>query len=59
MHKQLEGRVVNAKLPDGLCLVRVDAVLIEQVLVNLLENACKYTPIGSPSILLPNFPTIR
>ncbi len=48
MRKQLAGRAVNAKLPDGLCLVRVDAVLIEQVLVNLLENACKYTSAGSP-----------
>ncbi|MGZ5050492.1 MAG: DUF4118 domain-containing protein [Methylobacter sp.] len=48
MHKRLKGREVNVKLPDELCLVRVDAVLIEQVLVNLLENACKYTPAGSP-----------
>ncbi len=48
MRKQLEGRTVNARLPDDLCLVRVDAVLIEQVLVNLLENICKYTPKGSP-----------
>jgi two-component system sensor histidine kinase KdpD len=48
MHKRLEGRVVDAKLPDDLCLVRLDGVLIEQVLINLLENACKYTPTGSP-----------
>ena len=48
IQKRLKGRPVNVKLPDELCLVRVDAVLIEQVLVNLLENACKYTPAGSP-----------
>jgi len=48
MRKRLNGRVVNTQLPDELCLVRVDAVLIEQVLVNLLENACKYTPKDSP-----------
>lgn len=48
MHKRLEGRVVNSELPAGLCLVHVDAVLIEQVLINLLENACKYTSVGSP-----------
>ena len=29
-------------------LVPVDNVLIEQVLVNLLENAAKYTPPGTP-----------
>jgi len=48
MQKRLKGRTVNVKLPDELCLVSVDAVLIEQVLVNLLENACKYTPAASP-----------
>jgi two-component system sensor histidine kinase KdpD len=34
--------------PDELPLVRLDAVQIEQVLTNLLENAAKYSPPGTP-----------
>lgn len=48
MSQRLAERDVNSKRPEGLCLVNVDAVLIEQVLVNFLDNACKYTPAGSP-----------
>jgi two-component system sensor histidine kinase KdpD len=55
MHKRLKARSVNTKLPDGLCMVRLDAVLIEQVLINLLENACKYTPAGSPIDITADF----
>jgi two-component system sensor histidine kinase KdpD len=48
LQKRLEGRPVSVKLPRDLPLVHVDAVMIEQVLVNLLENAVRYTPPGSP-----------
>jgi two-component system sensor histidine kinase KdpD len=40
----LQRHVVEVHLPRDLPLVRIDALLIERVLVNLLENASKYTP---------------
>uniref|UniRef100_UPI002FC6916F DUF4118 domain-containing protein n=1 Tax=Hydrogenophaga sp. TaxID=1904254 RepID=UPI002FC6916F len=40
----LAGRHIRVDLPDGLPLLHLDTVLIERVLVNLLENAVKYTP---------------
>lgn len=48
MDELLAGRDVSVELPGDLPLVELDAVLIERVLVNLLENASKYTPPGSP-----------
>jgi two-component system sensor histidine kinase KdpD len=47
----LQGRPVQVRLPDDLPLLQLDAVLFERVLVNLLENAAKYTPAGSPIAL--------
>src|SRR5215831_5760806 len=44
LRARLEGRPVRIALPKDAPLVKLDAVLIEQVLVNLLENALKYTP---------------
>jgi two-component system sensor histidine kinase KdpD len=47
MEPQLAGREVTVTIPEDLPLVNVDDVLLGQVLVNLLENAAKYSPPGS------------
>jgi len=44
LEPQLAGRMVVTNLPGEPALVAFDAVLIEQVLMNLVENALKYTP---------------
>ena len=48
MDERLKGRMVNVDLPLTLPLVCIDGILIEQVLINLLENAVKYSPAGTP-----------
>ena len=45
----LGGLAVQTDLPPGLPLVEFDAVLVERVLVNLLENAARY---GAPPIVV-------
>ena len=46
--ERLAGREVRTDLPPGLPLVTMDFVLIVQVLVNLIENAVKYSAAASP-----------
>ena len=46
--ERLKDHPVRVSLPADLPLVPMDGVLIEQVFVNLLENAAKYTPAGTP-----------
>jgi two-component system sensor histidine kinase KdpD len=48
LEEVLAGRDLRVDLPPDLPLVQLDAVLIERVLVNLLENAAKYTPPATP-----------
>jgi two-component system sensor histidine kinase KdpD len=48
MSGTLDLRRVRVALPEDLPLLHLDAVLIERVLCNLLENAAKFTPTGSP-----------
>jgi two-component system sensor histidine kinase KdpD len=44
----LQEREVILRIPDTLPLVKVDAVLLQQVLINLIDNANKYTPSTTP-----------
>jgi two-component system sensor histidine kinase KdpD len=45
--RQLANHRVHTRLDPQLSLLHVDGVLIEKLLVNLLENAAKYTPAGT------------
>lgn len=47
LERVLGARPVHVEIPDGL-VVSGDDVLLEQVVWNVLENAAKYTPSGSP-----------
>ncbi len=45
---RLNDHPVTVKLPGNLPLIPFDSLLLEQVFMNLLENAVKYTPKGTP-----------
>jgi hypothetical protein len=48
LDEQMKDHPVTVALPPDLPLVPLDAVLMEEVFINLLENAAKYTPAGTP-----------
>ncbi len=48
MQPFLLGRVVHMEIPDDLPPVKLDYLQIDQVVTNLIENAVRYTPAGSP-----------
>jgi two-component system sensor histidine kinase KdpD len=48
LNEELGSRRVKVEIAPVAALAPFDTVLIEQVLVNLIENATKHTPSGSP-----------
>jgi two-component system, OmpR family, sensor histidine kinase KdpD len=44
----LTGREVTVALRPGLPMLKLDVFLMERALVNLIENAIKYSPAGQP-----------
>jgi two-component system sensor histidine kinase KdpD len=48
LDERLAGHPVTTALPADLPLVPIDGILIEQVLINLVENAIKYAPTDTP-----------
>ncbi|HYE69295.1 MAG TPA: sensor histidine kinase KdpD [Anaerovoracaceae bacterium] len=47
IRKRFPERKISVKVPDELLMVPMDGTLIEQVLINLLENAIKHSPENS------------
>jgi len=48
LEKRLGGRGVDMYMPGDLPMLDLDGVLMEQLFLNLLENAVKYAPEASP-----------
>ena len=46
------GHPVAVEIPDSLPAVRVDPGILERVIVNLTQNALRYSPEGKPPLLI-------
>lgn len=51
LEARLQGRALTLELDPDLPLVHLDALLIERVFINLLDNALKYSPEDRPITL--------
>lgn len=49
--RKAKSHCLQVTYPEELLLVRVDAKLVVQVIINLVDNAMKYTPAGSAIVL--------
>jgi two-component system, OmpR family, sensor histidine kinase KdpD len=48
---RLKDHPLQLEIPDDLPLVNCDAILVAQVITNILDNACKYSQTGTPITL--------
>lgn len=48
LERQMVGRRIETHIDESLPMVKVDSLLVEQLLVNLLDNAAKYSSDISP-----------
>ncbi len=51
LERKLADRQIEVDLPEELLMGHFDDILVQQVLINLLENASRYTPAGSPLLI--------
>lgn len=49
--RQAKEHKISVELPDDLLMARMDVRLIIQVIINIVNNAIKYTPAGSRIVL--------
>jgi two-component system sensor histidine kinase KdpD len=48
LKKLLQDRKVEVKIPEDFPPIPLDGLLLEQVFINLFENAARHTPAGNP-----------
>lgn len=51
LDRQAKEHQISVELPDDLLMAKMDARLIVQVIINIVNNAIKYTPPGSQIVL--------
>ena len=44
LRRRIKRHLLKVNVPDDLPLLRCDSVLMERVIINLVENAAKYSP---------------
>lgn len=47
LRRETAGHTLRLHIPDTIPLVKVDGILVEQALINILRNAALHTPVGT------------
>ena len=60
LKKRYPKTIVNAQIPQEFILLPMDAILIEQVTINLLENAIVHSGSQKPvQLIVENYPNLK